>query len=77
MSPDLISLVSTADATPTTNTLLAVGDQVSVLGAPCDARYREEAVLALTGPRHYGFDFDYSPIESIMEAASESEDETG
>lgn len=69
-SPDLISIVARDDGTPTTNTRLRVGDRVSVLGAPCDPRYRQPSILKLTEPRHYGIDVDYLPLQEQTRLAA-------
>lgn len=71
-SPDLISIVTRDDSTPTTNTRLKVGDQVSVLGAPCDPRYTKPGVLELTEPRHYGIDASYVPLREATPSPADS-----
>lgn len=65
-SPDLIMVVDQATAEPYTNTALATGQRVAVLGAKSDSRYRSEAGLAALGPKHFGFDLPYRPIESVV-----------
>jgi DUF917 family protein len=37
-----------------------------VIAAPCDARWRTEEGLALVGPRCFGYDFDFVPIEERL-----------
>ncbi len=65
LSPDLIMILD-ADGTPYTNTLLPEGARVGVIGAAADARLRTTAALDRLGPRHYGYDLDYAPIEALM-----------
>jgi hypothetical protein len=62
-SPDLISIMDAMNGEPYTNTLLDEGMNVAVLGAKADEKYRRPEGLALLGPRYFGFDLDYVPIE--------------
>lgn len=66
VSPDLIMLMHALDGTPYTNTLLPEGAPVGVVGAVPDPALRTTAALSLLGPRHYGHDLDYVPIEDWM-----------
>jgi DUF917 family protein len=67
-SPDLIMLMDAATGVPYTNADLAEGARVGVLGACADARLRTPEGLARLGPRHYGYDLDYIPIEEQVDA---------
>lgn len=64
-SPDLICVVRASDGEPIINTFLAEGEEVAVLGAPHYV-YRSPEGLKLMGPRHFGFDLEYRPIEKIL-----------
>ncbi len=68
LSPDLIMTLDAVDGTAYTNTLLPEGARIGVIGAAADPRLRTDAALALLGPRHYGFDLDYQPIERLLGA---------
>ena len=65
LSPDLIMTIG-ADGTPYTNTLLPEGARIGVVGAMADPRLRTPAALDLLGPRHYGHDLEYTPIEKLV-----------
>jgi len=65
MSPDIIAIVDSADAEPISNTELHEGRDVVVIGIEAPAPYRVGPALAATEPRHYGFDFDYVPMEVL------------
>jgi uncharacterized protein len=41
-----------------------------VIAAPCDPRWREDAGLALAGPRYFGYEIDYMPVEERLGAAA-------
>jgi uncharacterized protein len=61
--PDLITVVDSDSGEPTTTEELRYGFRVAVVAAPCDRRWRSEAGLAIVGPRCFGYDFDFVPLE--------------
>lgn len=65
--PDLIAILDRKDGTPITNPYLEIGMEVTVIGLPAPEEWRTERGIADLGPRHFGFDIDYKPIEEIME----------
>jgi DUF917 family protein len=65
LSPDLVMLMDAASGVPYTNTQLVEGASVGVVGAAADPRVREPEMLAMLGPRHYGYDLSYTPIEAL------------
>jgi DUF917 family protein len=67
LSPDLIMVMDADSGAPYTNTLLPEGARVGVVGARADARLRTGEALALLGPRHYGYDLEYTPIEELLD----------
>lgn len=66
--PDLIIVLDSESAEPITTEELRYGFRVSVVAAPCDPRWRTDAGLALVGPRYFGYDFDYIPVEERLAA---------
>jgi DUF917 family protein len=64
--PDLITVVETATGDPVNTEVLRFGLRVSVLAAPCDPRWRSPEGLALVGPRYFGYDLEYRPVESLV-----------
>ncbi|MFC9841031.1 DUF917 domain-containing protein [Rhodococcus sp. NPDC127530] len=62
--PDLIMLMTTDSGQPITAEEVKFGYRLSVLGIPCDHRWRTDAGLALTGPRAFGYDTDFRPVET-------------
>jgi uncharacterized protein len=68
--PDLISVLDseTADAIGTER--IAYGQRVTVIAFACAPIWRTERGIALTGPRAFGYDFDYSPVEELAGASS-------
>jgi len=66
-SPDLLSLVYKESGRGIYNADLKEGDEVTAIGMKGVEAFRTEAGLNLAGPRHFGFDIDYTPIEVLME----------
>lgn len=63
--PDLIVILETETGTPVTTEELRYGFRVTVLGVPCDRRWRSPAGLELVGPGYFDLDVDYVPIEDL------------
>lgn len=62
-APDLICLVDAETFTPVTTDGLKYGKRVLVAGLKCFHMWRTPEGLALVGPRYFGIDTDYIPIE--------------
>ncbi|MFE7214695.1 DUF917 domain-containing protein [Streptomyces sp. NPDC057611] len=60
--PDLICVLDTDTGEPVTTETLRYGLRVSVLGVPCDPRWRTPAGLALAGPAYFGYEHAYEPL---------------
>jgi DUF917 family protein len=44
----------------------AVGEEVVIVGVPAPPQWRSPKGVELMGPRHFGFDFDWTPIEELQ-----------
>lgn len=64
--PDLIAILDVDTAEPITTEGLRYGFRVAVIGMPCDARWRTPMGLKLVGPRYFGYDVDYVPVEETL-----------
>jgi len=64
--PDLIAILDVDTAEPITTEALRYGFRVAVIGIPCDARWRTPKGLELVGPRYFGYDVDYVPVEQLL-----------
>ena len=66
-SPDLVSLVRRATGEGITNTDIKEGDEIVAVGIKGQEAFRTEFGLnEAAGPRYFGFDVDYVPIEELM-----------
>jgi hypothetical protein len=61
--PDLIVVMDAETGGPITTEELRYGFRVVVVGAPCVPAWRTEEGLAIVGPRYFGYDVDYVPVE--------------
>jgi DUF917 family protein len=51
---------------PMTTEALRYGSRVVVIGIPCNHKWRTSAGLEIVGPRYFGYDIDYVPVEQTM-----------
>src|SRR5699024_333706 len=66
MTPDLIIMIDMETLQPATTESLSYGKRVRVLGMPSDERWRTEFGIETVGPRYFGYDLDYTPIEELV-----------
>jgi DUF917 family protein len=62
-TPDLITILDAETGEPITTEGMRYGFRVVVLGLPCNPKWRTPAGLDLVGPRYFGYDIDYVPVE--------------
>lgn len=62
-APDLICLVDTETFIPVTTDALKYGKRVIAVGLKCFEMWRTKEGLELAGPRYFGCDTDYIPLE--------------
>jgi DUF917 family protein len=70
--PDLIAILDADMGQAITTERLRYGHRAVVLGIACAAPWRTEAGVALGGPRHFGYDIDYEPVESRAKGPAEA-----
>lgn len=68
--PDLITLLEEDTGEPITTEQLRYGYRVKVLGMPCHRHWRTAAALKVVGPRYFGYDVEYVPIEERFGGAA-------
>ena len=62
-APDLICVLEASTAEPISNTRLDKGMDVVVIGFQGAEIWRSQEGLKFNGPRYFGFDIPYVPIE--------------
>ncbi|GAA2907110.1 DUF917 family protein [Microbacterium keratanolyticum] len=65
VTPDLIAVLDLATGMPITTDDVRYGARVTVIGIPCDDRWRTPMGLATAGPDHFGYDVDWVPVEQF------------
>ena len=66
-SPDLLTLVDKASGMGISNTTIKEGDSVVAVGMKGLEAFRTEFGLnQASGPRYFGFDIDYVPVEALV-----------
>lgn len=63
--PDLITLVDSQTADAVATETVRYGQRVAVIAMPCDPIWRTKRGLEVAGPRVFGYDFDYVPVEVL------------
>ena len=66
--PDLISVLDSETADAIVTERIAYGQRVTVIAFPCDPIWRTGPGIAVAGPRAFGYDFDYVPVEELAGA---------
>lgn len=64
-TPDLICLLDLETGEPFTTESLRYGRRAELLVLPCHEMWRTEQGLREVGPRYFGYDCDYVPIEEL------------
>ena len=62
-SPDSLIMVDLKTGEPATSYEFSIGDRVAVIGRRAHEVHRTKEGIEVLGPRHFGFDLDYVPIE--------------
>jgi len=62
-TPDLICVVDTETFTPVPSDMMKYGKRVLVVGLKCYEAWRAKEGLDIVGPRYFGYDVDYIPVE--------------
>ena len=68
--PDIIVVMDTAEGMPVTTEAIRYGLRVVLVGIPCDPRWRTADGLAIVGPRYFGYDVEYVPVELMAISGS-------
>jgi DUF917 family protein len=63
--PDIVTVLDTQTGHAIHTERLRYGQRVSVIAFPCDPIWRTAKGLELAGPRAFGYDFDYTPLEEL------------
>lgn len=65
MTPDLVTVMDLETADSITTERLKYGQRVRIVAAAAPAALRTERALRFVGPRAFGLDLDYRPVEQL------------
>ncbi len=68
--PDLITVLDSETADAIATEVLRYGQRVTAIAFACDPVWRTERGIAVAGPRAFGYDFDYLPVEELAGATT-------
>jgi uncharacterized protein len=68
--PDLITVLDAETADAISTEVLRYGQRVTVIAFACNPVWRTEKGIAAAGPRAFGYDFDYLPVEELAGATT-------
>ncbi len=68
--PDLITVLDSETADAIATERVRYGQRVTVIAMRCDPVWRSPAGLAIAGPRAFGYEFDYVPVEELAGASA-------
>ncbi len=68
MPPDLICILDPATGEPIRTDIVRYGYRGTVVLIPAHSRMRTERGIQTFGPRYFGYDYDYVPVEKLMRA---------
>ena len=66
VTPDLIAVLDAETGLPITTEGIRYGSRCVVIGIPCHPKWRTEKGIETVGPRYFGYDVDYVPVEELV-----------
>ena len=69
--PDLITVLDSETANAVSADRIRYGQRVVVIAFGCDPIWRTERGIMAAGPRAFGYDFDFVPVEELAEATGQ------
>lgn len=65
MPPDLISILDSETGEPIRTDIVKYGYRGSIILIPAHERMRTDKGIAIFGPKHFGYDLNYIPVEEL------------
>lgn len=66
VTPDLIAVLDAETGFPITTERMRYGARVIAVAFPCHEKWRGTKGIETTGPRYFGYDFDYRSLEQLQ-----------
>lgn len=71
VTPDLIAVLDAETGMPITTEGLRYGARCIVIGMPSHSKWRTPKGIEACGPRYFGYEVDYQPLEELMQGRDE------
>ncbi|RXY99159.1 DUF917 domain-containing protein [Fictibacillus sp. S7] len=65
ITPDLIAVLDSDTGLPITTEGIRYGARCVVIGMPCHPKWRTKKGIETVGPKYFGYDVDYVPVEEL------------
>ncbi|WP_257347426.1 DUF917 domain-containing protein [Pseudalkalibacillus decolorationis] len=65
-TPDLIAVLDAETGFPITTERMKYGARVVAVAFPCHEKWRTQKGIETAGPRYFGYDFNYQPVEELQ-----------
>lgn len=65
-TPDLIAILDLETGLPITTERMRYGSRVVAVAFPCNKMWRTEKGIETVGPKYFGYDIEYRPVEEIQ-----------
>jgi DUF917 family protein len=65
VTPDLIAVLDAETGLPITTEGLRYGARCVIIGIPCHPKWRTEKGIETCGPKYFGYEVDYVPVEEL------------
>ncbi|MDQ0272783.1 DUF917 domain-containing protein [Cytobacillus purgationiresistens] len=65
VTPDLIAVLDAETGLPITTEGIRYGARCVVIGIPCHPKWRTKKGIQTVGPKYFGYDVDYIPVEDL------------
>jgi len=69
-TPDLIAVLDEETGMPVTTEGLRYGARCIIIGIPCDTKWRTTKGIETCGPKYFGYDITYKPVEELIKERS-------
>ncbi|WP_394137728.1 DUF917 domain-containing protein [Cytobacillus oceanisediminis] len=65
VTPDLIAVLDAETGLPITTEGIRYGARCVIIGMPCHPKWRTEKGIETVGPKYFGYDVEYVPVEEL------------
>lgn len=67
ITPDLIAILDLETGFPITTERMKYGSRIMAVAFPCYEKWRTKKGIETVGPKYFGYDVEYTPLETLQE----------